>query len=391
MLKPTNGPNWTGRKSKRLLVLAALAIAAPGLTSEAQAATMPAPLQAYVSVAQPQFADEANLLVAGLSSSETTFFPDLANRSSALTLRKQLLALARKLDTTGVGIVRTSVNLRNCIATPSSLTVELTCDKLTDIEFGPLDQGQSVSTYIVPVRMGFSVDLLPRLTSIQIEPGDIAQRLPTDDFTVNATSSTVGRKVIATSLAITTPSTFVGMTASQKLLAVSYALQYAAVYNYDYPSYPKDCANFISQALRAGGWRFVGDGSYLQMKDSNYWNFFTDVYPVPSYIPYSWRVAHSQYEFAVGSSHRGLPLTTQTKAGAIANQTQLFPGDLVYYSADTGDVKTMDHVVIVTNRGDGIVKISSHNEDRLNMKFTTWAELAQENAGSPVYFYFVRT
>ncbi len=376
----------------RLLVgtCASLAVAASLTSSPVHAAAIPAPLTAYVAVAESQLDDQAKLLVSTSAPSSRPYFPDIKNRAQYMSQRDQLLALGRRLDTTGVAIATADVRLTNCAASLAVATVEVACQKATDIEFGPLAQGQSVSKYVVQVQLSFSLDLAPKLLLIKLLPGDDAQKLPTDELPSSTPSSNFVRKPNVGLQTITTPSTFVGLTSSQKLLAVSYALEYAKVYNYDYPSYPKDCANFVSQAMRAAGWSFVGDGSYLQMTNTNYWNFFTEVYPVPSYVPYSWRVANAQYEFAVGASHRGLPLTTQLSAGAIANQTQLFPGDLVYITDDTGSIKTMNHVVIVTNRGSGIVKISSHNKDRLNMTFSDWVAAAEADSPSTVYYHFVR-
>lgn len=381
----------------RLLVgtCASLAVAASLTSSPAHAAAAPAPLTAYVAVAEGQFASQANLLVSGSASNVESFFPDLSDRTRALAQRQQLLALAQKLDSVGVGISSTKVKLNDCIASAGSGGVDVSCTKSTQLSFGQQGLEMSVTEYVVSVKLGFSLDPTPRLRSVISSSAESSQLLPLDEFpTAGLTLSKVANPK-SVRVAATTPATFTGLTTSAKLVAVSYALQYALNPNPAYIVYSNDCTNFVSQAMRAAGWTFTGNGSYSQMADSRYWNYYGGIYPSISYTPYAWRVADYLYDFATGESGRGLIIGQYGPASAKSNQTSLFPGDIVFYAIGNGGaLEPKNHVAIITNRGDGIVKLSQHSTNHLNNEFSKWVDRAVAEAAEtnePVQFFFVRT
>jgi hypothetical protein len=53
---------------------------------------------------------------------------------------------------------------------------------------------------------------------------------------------------------------------------VSYAYQYWNNYNGAFRPYDNDCTNFISQAMQAGGWTYVGSGM-SDRTDNHFWYY----------------------------------------------------------------------------------------------------------------------
>jgi len=56
-----------------------------------------------------------------------------------------------------------------------------------------------------------------------------------------------------------------------RVAAVQYAQKWAKSFNPDYVQFPNDCTNFVSQALRAGGWEMVGADVTDTFSDSKWW------------------------------------------------------------------------------------------------------------------------
>lgn len=83
--------------------------------------------------------------------------------------------------------------------------------------------------------------------------------------------------------------------------AVNYALTYWSTYNSQYRSYTNDCTNFVSQAVRAGGWPFDETGDRT-LPDTWYYGSFTFT------TSYSWAGAHNFNQF-FNQSGRGFVAT----------------------------------------------------------------------------------
>lgn len=75
-----------------------------------------------------------------------------------------------------------------------------------------------------------------------------------------------------------------------------YAKRYWSNYNTAYRAYTNDCTNFISQAMRAGGWGFVGSG-YWDRTDNSKWYYGSYTWTTS----YSWAGAENWYWFARNS------------------------------------------------------------------------------------------
>ncbi len=157
--------------------------------------------------------------------------------------------------------------------------------------------------------------------------------------------------------------------------AVSYARQWVSdtqtLRNPNYVYFNKDCTNFVSQSLRAGGWRNTAIGPATS---DLYW------YHVPSSQQSSqtWKVANALHRrFSQGyegwTGGKILPYMT----------SQINYGDIVF--ADWNSDGYIDHSMIVTGfrrKSDGTLepRLSYHSTDR---KDITWTDFIV-NAANPV-------
>lgn len=139
-------------------------------------------------------------------------------------------------------------------------------------------------------------------------------------------------------------------------LAQTYANQWVdntvELRNPVYLYYPSDCANFVSQTLRAGGWRNTAIGPAAS---DLYW-----YYASASQVSDTWKVAnalHRRFAFNYESWYGGLVINPSTLRARV--------GDVIF--ADwTGD-SIIDHAMIVTGTGaSGEPLVSYHTTDREN-------------------------
>ncbi|MBM7647679.1 hypothetical protein JOC78_000600 [Bacillus ectoiniformans] len=113
-----------------------------------------------------------------------------------------------------------------------------------------------------------------------------------------------------------------------RLKAVQYAERWWNSHNPDFPHFPVDCTNYISQCLHAGGAPmrgFLERGKGWWMRQKN-WS-------------YSWTVAHA-FKWYLASSATGL------RAKEMPSAEMLQPGDVICYDFQ-GDGR-FDHSTIVT-------------------------------------------
>jgi hypothetical protein len=147
--------------------------------------------------------------------------------------------------------------------------------------------------------------------------------------------------------------------------AASYADQYAMTYNATYPSFANtggDCANFVSQALYAGGLlqrtapTYTGTASwYMTQVHTKKWSYST-----------TWINAQSNEQF----------LSQVPGVTVVANVTGAQPGQVIPSNASQGDVVfydwtndgTFDHESIVATT-DG-QSVDAHTNNRLHAYWT---------------------
>jgi hypothetical protein len=141
--------------------------------------------------------------------------------------------------------------------------------------------------------------------------------------------------------------------AAGRSAAASYASRYALKRNGAYIASPNDCTNFISQALRAGGWVMVPGGGNLQQSSSVWAYSGTGPYPKTN----SWADAQLFYDFA----HRTGRVSNYASVGSLRL------GDVLQY--DVGTVG-MNHTMMKTGTSGSDPLLSYHTNDTLNKPFS---------------------
>ncbi|WP_246422266.1 amidase domain-containing protein [Nocardiopsis mwathae] len=125
-----------------------------------------------------------------------------------------------------------------------------------------------------------------------------------------------------------------GLSKANKKKVVNYAQKYVRKYNKSYRSYKADCTNFVSQAMRAGGWKYKGSGVGARR-----WNHVWYYGPAAKATSYTWAGAENWGTFARIKSKR----TRKIKMSSLA------PGDILQAAWKKGNPK--DHSMIVVKTG----------------------------------------
>jgi hypothetical protein len=143
-----------------------------------------------------------------------------------------------------------------------------------------------------------------------------------------------------------------GMSSSNKSKVVAYANKYWSSYNTSYRSWASsgsDCTNFVSQAMKAGGW---AHDTGLWNDDHNWWyNSLNQTH--------SWAGAENWYKFARVYSGR---------VTALSNVYSLRPGDVL--QAKYSGSSVVNHSMIVTLYYGNMVYLTYHSNNRHNVAFT---------------------
>lgn len=132
----------------------------------------------------------------------------------------------------------------------------------------------------------------------------------------------------------------------------NYAYKWAYGRNPAYTSYSQDCTNFVSQALRAGGW-----GQIKGFYQSNKVWWYTGNIGIKN--SWTWSGAENFYKFARNESKR---------ATGYSNVYQLRNGDILQYKS-AGE-KNMTHSMVTTGRRNGVPLLSYHSDNNRDKPFT---------------------
>jgi hypothetical protein len=149
----------------------------------------------------------------------------------------------------------------------------------------------------------------------------------------------------------------------------AYAEKYWNVYNKDYPDFNNhtaggDCTNFVSQSLKAGGWKHVPGYVYDYTKWFGNADIQSDSF-----------VGVNEWSWFAQNSKRTTPL---------ANVYQLEVGDVLQMDFDRDGSK--DHTMIVTAKSNGIPYVTYHSNN------TFRRSVASLVASYPnAYYYAYRT
>jgi hypothetical protein len=140
----------------------------------------------------------------------------------------------------------------------------------------------------------------------------------------------------------------------------TYAKNWAYSYNGSYVHFSNDCTNFVSQALRAGGWTFVYPTYGRNATDSSQWFYINDGAAAP--WSYSWDSAVSMMRF-IQKSNRGFWFT---------NWKTSRTGDVFLVDWDSSHGYPTHAMVETANSLPAQVYMSQHTTARLNKPFTNY-------------------
>ncbi|MFJ7155378.1 amidase domain-containing protein [Streptomyces sp. NPDC101118] len=138
---------------------------------------------------------------------------------------------------------------------------------------------------------------------------------------------------------------------------VNYARRFALTPNPGYRKYDNDCTNFISQAMRSGGWATTS-GSMSSRGDNRKWFYGNYTWTTS----YTWAGAENWYWFATRHSGRTKPLD---------NVWKMLPSDVL--QADWGPYPNdnINHTMIVTAKSSSEIYLSYHTSNTYNKKLST--------------------
>jgi len=165
--------------------------------------------------------------------------------------------------------------------------------------------------------------------------------------------------------------------------AAAYAMRWYNDRNHDYGYYGDvDCTNFASQALKAGGLRFMrahgvntpnghdGRNSAFIRGEGSWWSYFMDIPPASHYPRLSWAsksftVSHTLYRHLI---EYGL-------ARDLRSNEKPRPGDLVFYNLTGTSRLGFDHTQVVVRNDRTGIHVAQHAPDRVR----TMAEVLQDH------------
>ncbi|MDT0329218.1 amidase domain-containing protein [Nocardiopsis lambiniae] len=152
---------------------------------------------------------------------------------------------------------------------------------------------------------------------------------------------------------------------ANKKKVVDYAQKYVKNYNKNYRSYKQDCTNFVSQAMKSGGWKHTG--SVIGRKSSTNW-FYGSMTATTSY---TWAGAENWGIFARDKSKRTKKITLKSLAA----------GDILQAAWRKNSAK--DHSMIVVKTGSGGEKyLNYHSTDTKEEKLS---RIRQRHPGATWY------
>jgi Domain of unknown function (DUF4157)/Putative amidase domain len=228
-------------------------------------------------------------------------------------------------------------------------------------------------THVVQQRRGLDGDLLRAGMGT---PGDRYER----DAERNAERYAHGLGSAAAGGAATRPSSRSGRDDAvvqrySGSKAAAYARKFAKGWNLmKYTRYSNDCTNFVSQAVREGGWEMVGGSCDDRKNDDVWWYGGGFCWWMPTvYSSYTWAGAHNFGKFA-GGSGRGTP-AKQVHELKIGDILQIaFPGK-----------SNIGHSMVMTGTRDKDYLFSYHSTDTLDAPFWAPGGILSRNPGATFY------
>ncbi|MFM1786432.1 MAG: hypothetical protein RL228_382 [Actinomycetota bacterium] len=378
--------------TKRLFI-GAISTSLVALTLITQSANATEPLTESQAITKVQYlVDSLNSeIVTGSSQSDawTSDFPLMQTQLDALSI--QLNAFGNRFASSNTSITHADSELSDCVFSQLQDSYELTCNKKTVVSmFAGEEFPEAKNFFAVKVTFNFTSD--QEIASWSLVNDISNETLPTDEISFANASLDVGVSFPRATRILPPLDGWTGLSNARKLQVVSYALEFDVNPN---PAYwffsDTDCANFASQAMKAGGWKTVGNGHFDNRKRLDHWGYWTDNWYPYNYTTETWTVANSLYLFTTQSTTRGLKIGTFQNNELLANQDLLEPGDLIFINYEGPAEPNKDHVVIVTSNVDGLIRVSGHTNTRHNALLSKLLQSEMDLQHIDARWFFVRT
>ncbi|MCX6402742.1 MAG: amidase domain-containing protein, partial [Actinobacteria bacterium] len=321
--------------TKRLLI-GTMSTSLAALTLITQSANATEPLTESQAITKVQYlVDSLNSEIVNTSSQSdawTSDFPLMQTQLDALSL--QLNAFGNRFANLGSQFLSVESTLSNCALSSGSSSLSLICDKFTALSLYA-GEGEELSGNEMTVRVRYIFNLNGDLTTWNLVSGYSDDSYPMDEMNFN--NASLDQPVTySRNTRMLPPLDYSGLSDARKQMAAEYAKEYSIYYNTAYIEYPKDCANFVSQAMKAAGWKAIGNGSLLDRDELVFWGYWNNYSWPNNNTTKTWYNADYLYSFVTTPNSayttRGYKLGTFTNDEIIANKGLLEVGDLVFYN-----------------------------------------------------------
>jgi len=277
--------------------------------------------------------------------------PDLAVREDRL--KATLRSRRQELAASGERYTRATTTTQVLKTTRTGQKLVLRIEEETRLDYERVDGTEPPFTSFVASR-DFSFTLTPKdgwiLRDVRLM--DRNAIAPINDVHTAAPEMTgneaagAGRAPSATSRDGGT----VAMKAYSYSAMANYATRYWRYYNSAYRRMTNDCTNFISQAMRAGGWAM--NSGWYRSNSSWWYNSLNQSFP--------WGGAENWYWFATSHSHRTYILSNIWSMGL---------ADVLQMDFDRNN--NINHTMIVTYVGSSQRYLTYHTTDTLNRSLSS--------------------
>lgn len=363
--------------TKRLLI-GTICTSLAALTLITQSANATEPLTEAQAIVKVQYlVDSLNSEIVNASTQSdawTSHFPLMQTQLDALSL--QLNAFGNRFANLGSQFLSVESTLSNCALSSGSSSFTLICDKFTALSLYA-GEGEELSGNELNVRVRYTFNLDGDLSTWNLVSGFADDSYPMDELSFN--NASLDQPVTySRNTRMLPPLDYSGLSDARKQMATDYARAHADPNTHNlavYQDYPSDCANFVSQAMKAAGWKTIGDGSLLNIPVLYNWGYWNNNNWPNNNTTRTWYNADALYEFTTtpntSYTTRGYKLGVFRNDEVLANKGLLEVGDLIFFNWEGPDAPDKDHVMIVTSVANGVVKLSGHNSDRNNVSIST--------------------
>lgn len=279
--------------------------------------------------------------------------PDLAAREDRL--KAKLRSRREELSASGERYTRATTTTHVLKTTRTGQRLVLRIEEETRLDYERVDGTEPPFTSFVAPR-DFSFALTPKggwvLRDVRLT--DRNAIVPVNDVETAAAEMTGNEAAAAGKAPSATSRVSGGGTTAMKAYSYSamanYATKYWRNYNSAYRRMTNDCTNFISQAMRAGGWAM--NSGWYRSNSSWWYNSLNQSFP--------WGGAENWYWFASSHSHRTYILSNVWSMGL---------ADVLQMDFDRNN--NINHTMIVTSVGSSQRYLTYHTTDHLNRSLSS--------------------